>query len=114
LGEVTEKENFMKKSQINMSESQLADFCKRWNICELALFGSATRADFNEDSDIDILVTFTPEATWGLLDHCRMEQELEDILHRKVDMLTKRSVEQSANWLIRREILNTAEVIYES
>jgi predicted nucleotidyltransferase len=61
---------------------------------------------------VDVLVAFSPEANWGLLDHLRMEQELVALLNRKVDLVTKRAVEQSRNWVRRQEILSTAEVIY--
>ena len=92
----------------------IADFCQRWHITELALFGSVLRDDFRPDSDLDILVTFAPTADWGLLDHIRMEQELAAILGRDIDLLTRRSVEQSHNWIRRRHILDTAEIVYES
>ena len=90
------------------------DFCRRWRISELALFGSVLRDDFDPDSDLDILVMFAPEADWSLLDHVRMEQELEGLLGRKIDLLSKRAVAQSHNWIRRQEILNTAEVVYVS
>jgi len=80
----------------------------------LALFGSVLRDDFGPGSDLDVLVTFEPEADWSLLDHLRMEQELAALLGRKIDLLTKRAVEQSHNWMRRQEILNTAEVVYAS
>ena len=75
----------------------IADFCRRWRISELALFGSVLRDDFRPDSDLDILVTFVPGTDWSLLDHIRMEQELADILGRDIDLVTRRSVEQSHN-----------------
>jgi hypothetical protein len=96
----------------NISKAQIADFCRRWQINEFALFGSALRDDFRPDSDLDILVTFAPEADWSLLDQMQMEQELAQILRRKIDLYTKHAVEQNHNWLRRREILNTAQVIY--
>jgi hypothetical protein len=102
----------MVKRRIDISQEQLAVFCRRWQISELALFGSILRDDFGPDSDLDILVTFAPGAEWSLLDHVRMEQELAGLLGCKVDLLTKRSVERSPNWIFRREILNTAEVFY--
>jgi predicted nucleotidyltransferase len=102
----------MTKQNINFPRNQIADFCQRWHIIELALFGSVLRDDFRPDSDLDILVTFAPEANWSLLDHLRMEQELAGLLNRKIDLFTKRAVEQSHNWMRRREILNTAQVIY--
>jgi predicted nucleotidyltransferase len=102
----------MIKQNINLPRGQIADFCQRWHIRELALFGSVLRDDFRPDSDLDILVTFTPEANWSLLDHLRMEQELATLLNRKIDLFSRRAVEQSHNWMRRLEILNTAEVVY--
>jgi predicted nucleotidyltransferase len=93
---------------------QLAAFCRRWHVRELAVFGSALREDFGPQSDLDILVTFEPDVEWSLLDHARMEQELEALLGRPIDLLSKRAVERSHNWILRREILDTAEVVYAS
>jgi len=102
----------MNRQNINLPKNQIADFCRRWHIRELALFGSVLRDDFRPDSDLDILVTFAPEANWSLFDHLRIEQELATLLNRKIDLFTKRAVERSKNWIRRREILNTAEVVY--
>ncbi|MDZ7289132.1 MAG: nucleotidyltransferase domain-containing protein [candidate division KSB1 bacterium] len=104
----------MTKRNIDIPQKQLADFCRRWRISELALFGSVLRDDFDPDSDLDMLVTFAPEAEWSLPDHLRMEQELAELLGRKIDLLSKRAIEQNHNWIRRQEILNTAEVIYVS
>ena len=102
----------MDRLSIDLSEEQIAAFCRRWHIIELALFGSVLRDDFGRDSDVDVLVAFAPEADWSLLDHVRMEQGLVELLGRKVDLFSKRAVERSHNRLRRREILNTAEVVY--
>lgn len=104
------------RDMVNIAEmlpmDEFTKFCQRWNIQELAVFGSALRADFNPESDIDIIVTFDDDADWSLLDHMRMQQELQDILQREVDLVTKRAVEKSQNWVRRREILSTASVIF--
>lgn len=92
--------------------TEIAKFCQRWKIRELAVFGSALRTDFKPESDIDIIVTFDDNADWSLLDHIRMQQELEALLQRDVDLVTKRAVEKSQNWVYRKEILNTASVIF--
>ena len=97
---------------LDLPEKEISDFCRRWRISEFALFGSILRDDFDEQSDLDILVAFAPDADWSLLDHIQMEQELEALLGRKVDLLSRRSVERSHNWLRRKEILDTAEVVY--
>jgi len=104
----------MIKQNLNLPKEQIVDFCRRWQITELAVFGSVLRDDFDPESDLDVLVTFAPGADWSLLDHLRMEQELSELLGRKIDLLSKRAVEQSLNWIRRQEILSTAEVIYVS
>ena len=53
--------------------AEITKFCQRWKIQELAVFGSALRADFDSESDIDIIVTFDDDADWSLLDHMRMQ-----------------------------------------
>ncbi len=92
--------------------NEIAEFCQRWQIRELALFGSALRDDFGPDSDVDILVTFAPEAEWGLFEHVKMQQELQTLLQRGVDLISKRALERSQNWLRRQEILNTAQSLF--
>lgn len=91
---------------------RVAALCGRWKIVELALFGSALREDFDEGSDIDLLVTFAPEARWSLLDLIQMEDELAEILGRPVDLATRRSIERSRNPLRRDAILGTARIVY--
>lgn len=97
---------------ISLSREQISDFCQRWKVLELALFGSVLREDFRSDSDVDMLVTFAPDAEWSLLDHVQMEEELGSIIGRKVDLISRRAIERSKNWIRRQEILETAEVIY--
>ncbi len=92
--------------------AEIAKFCQRWKIQELAVFGSALRADFDSESDIDLIVTFDDDADWSLLDHMRMQQELQALFQRDVDLVTKRAVEKSQNWVRRKEILSTASVIF--
>lgn len=100
------------RKKLDIPKVQIANFCRRWQISEMSLFGSVIRDDFGPDSDVDILVTFAPGAKWSLFDHVRMEQELTGLLRCRVDLFTKRAVEQSPNWILCREILSTAEVIY--
>jgi uncharacterized protein len=102
----------MARSALSLPQPVLADFCRRWKISELALFGSALRADFRPDSDIDLLVTFTDNAAWGLLAHIQMQHELESIFQRPVDFISRRALEDSPNWLRRHAILDTTEILY--
>jgi len=102
----------MKNPITVISADKIAEFCWRWKIRELALFGSALRNDFGVNSDVDILVDFDKDADWSLLDHIRMQQELETLLGRNVDLISKRALERSRNWLFRREVLSTAKVFF--
>ncbi len=90
----------------------LEAFCQHWKITALSLFGSVLRDDFRPDSDVDVLVSFAPESRWSLLDLARIQRELETILARNVDLVTRSSVENSHNWIRREAILSTAQPIY--
>jgi uncharacterized protein len=100
------------KTAIALPMVPITNFCQHWQITELSVFGSVLRDDFHADSDIDMLVAFAPTANWGLWDHAQMQQELEALLGRPVDLISKRAIERSANWIRRQEILSTAQTIY--
>lgn len=102
--------------RLNLMPEQIADFCKQHHILELSLFGSILRNDFRADSDIDMLVVFDRSANphLSLMDLVGMEYQLEDMVKREVDLIEKRSIVDSNNWIRRKNILNTAQVIYES
>ena len=89
-------------------------FCDRWQVEEFALFGSVLRDDFGPDSDIDIMIRFKTEQRLGLFGFARMELELSDLMHRKVDLVTRPAVEKSRNYIRRNSILDSAEVVYAS
>ncbi len=97
---------------INLPMLQIQEFCQHWQIVEFALFGSVLRDDFRPDSDIDCLVKFADTTDWSLFDRVKMQQELEIIMNRKIDLVNKKSIENSENWLRKGEILNTAQTIY--
>jgi len=99
-------------ARIPLNQDQIAEFCQRWKITEFALFGSVLRDDFGPDSDIDVLVTFAPDADWSLFDHLDIEDELSVMLGRNVDLISRRAIERSENWIRREAILTTAEPIY--
>jgi predicted nucleotidyltransferase len=101
------------QQRLGLSPPEIASFCQRWQIEELALFGSVLRADFHGDSDIDLLLHFSPQAQQGLLTLAKIKHELETHSGRTVDIALKESVENSENWIRRNEILKTAQVIYE-
>lgn len=98
--------------RLRLSPEQIAAFCQRWQVVELALFGSVLRDDFHSTSDIDILIAYAPEARKGLLTKARMKRELEALCNREVDVLTKKSIKNSRNPMRRQEILGSAQGIY--
>ena len=97
---------------VKLPAQRIADFCHKWKIVELALFGSVLRDDFRPDSDVDVLVSFSEGTHWSLFDMVRMEDQLTAILGRNVDLVERKAVELSENYIRRRHILETAEPIY--
>jgi len=98
-----------KKKKFRIPRKKIAEFCKRWSINEFALFGSALRADFRPDSDVDVLVSIDPKAHIGLFEIAEMGIELEDMFKRPVDLVEKEGLR---NPYRRSEILSTAKVVY--
>ena len=94
---------------ISINKQAVAGFCKKWKIVEMSLFGSILRDDFNPDSDIDVLVTFNPEAKWSLWDFPQMQDELKAIFGREVDIVEKDALK---NPFRRHSILTTRQVVY--
>ena len=70
------------------------------------------RVDFRPESDLDVLVTFLPEADWSLFDHVAMQDELKSLFNRPVDLVSRRGIERSQNYIRRKAILNSAKAIY--
>jgi uncharacterized protein len=99
-------------ARIAIDHDAIAAFCRRWQVTRFELFGSVLRDDFRPDSDVDVLVTFDPESHPTLFDLVEMQEELEAVFERRVDLLTRRGVEQSLNRRRRRAILSSAETLY--
>jgi predicted nucleotidyltransferase len=95
--------------QTHVGHEQLAEFCRRWHVTELALFGSVLRDDFRTDSDVDVLVSFAPDAQIDLFDFVQMQDELRGLFGRDVDLVDKDSLR---NPFRRHAILNSYQVIY--
>jgi uncharacterized protein len=87
----------------------LERFCAKWRVGDLALFGSILRDDFSPDSDIDVLVTFLPDAPWSLWDLIAMQQEFERLAGRPADIIEKTALR---NPFLRHEVLSRQEVLY--
>ena len=100
------------ETAIALPKEAIADFCGRWKIDKFYLFGSVLRNDFRPDSDIDAMVTFSHNSSWSLFDLVAMKEELEEVCLRKVDLMTRASIQNSENWIRRKEILETARLFY--
>jgi predicted nucleotidyltransferase len=94
---------------LKLDESVIHEFCRKWKVKELALFGSVLREDFQPDSDVDVLVTFAEDADWSLFDFVRMSDELKELLGREVDLVEKPALR---NPFRRKSILENMEVVY--
>jgi predicted nucleotidyltransferase len=89
---------------------RLRDICLRYQVDELALFGSVLRKDFHNASDVDVLVEFKPDAQIGFLALLRMQRELAAIFQRPVDLVSKAGLKPR----LRQEILSNMMVLYAS
>jgi len=97
---------------LGISPEKIAEFCRRWKISRLAVFGSAVRGKLRADSDIDLLATFASDADWSMFDHYLMEDELIKLLDREVDLVSKKAIEENPNPIFKREILRSSKEIY--
>ena len=97
--------------RIAASPDAIAEFCDRWNVAELSLFGSVLRDDIVRESDIDVLVEFEPGSVPGI-EFVSMASELSSLLGRPVDLVTRPAVERRPNYIRRKEILDSDKAIY--
>ena len=109
-GDVRDRERLA--ARIGVSLVAIKAFCDRWQVGELALFGSVLRDDFGPDSDIDVLIRFRSERTPGLFGMAEMQRELAGLLARRVDLVHRAAIEGSRNHIRRRAILESARVVY--
>jgi type III restriction enzyme len=93
---------------ISLDRGRLAEFCRKWKIDRMWVFGSVLTEKFGPESDIDFLVRYEPNERWSLFELMDAEEELKGIVGRNVDLVDRRSVEQSKNWIRRRSILESA------
>ncbi len=97
-------------SEVN--PARMGEFCRKWKIAELAVFGSALRTDFGPASDVDVLVNFAPDSHPTLFDLVQMEEDLKRIFDCEVDLVSRRGLENSRNYIRRKAILDSARVFY--
>ncbi|MBL7219745.1 MAG: nucleotidyltransferase family protein [Phycisphaerae bacterium] len=98
--------------RLQLPREEIATFCEQHQVKKLWLFGSVLRDDFGPDSDVDVLVEFAAGAAHSLFDMVRMEQELGQLLGRDVDLIERAVLEQSENYIRRRDILESLEAVH--
>lgn len=96
------------RDRIEIPDETLAELCRRYHVRELALFGSVLRDDFRDDSDIDVLVEFDPEAIVGLFKFFALQEELEQLLGRGIDLVSKRGLAHR----LRDHIIHSSRLLY--
>jgi len=96
-------------AQLKIPQEKIEDFCRRYDVRELALFGSVLREDFSPESDVDVLVDFEPDAEIGLITLSGMQIELSELFDRSVDLVPRNGLKA----IIKESVLSSAQVIYE-
>lgn len=98
----------MEDLAIQIPTKDLSDFCRRNQITSLALFGSVLTEHFQMESDVDVLVTFAPQAHIGFLTLSRIKRELSEIFKKPVDLTTPDGLKAR----MRETVLQGAKVVY--
>ena len=96
---------------IDLDRAAIRDFCRKWKIRELHVFGSILRDDFRANSDVDFLADFDETEERDVFDHMDMEDELAALVGRNVDLVSRSAIEASGNRFYKKEILSTAEQV---
>ena len=94
---------------VAIDHRRIEEFCRKWRVKELSIFGSALREDFRPDSDVDVLVELEEDAPWDAFQWVDMIEELRGIFGREVDLVEKGAIR---NPFRRKHILSHHEVIY--
>lgn len=95
-------------------EEKIKYFCEKWKISEFSIFGSYVRNELKEDSDVDVLISFKDNVKYTLFDIVHLKEELEILFGRKVDVVTKKGLENSRNQIRKKAIFDEAKLIYAS
>jgi hypothetical protein len=104
----------VRDAKLALPYDEIAEICNRFGVQELWIFGSVLRRDFQRESDVDFLAVFnlgTDRGPW-LRKLTDLENELSRLLGRRVDVVEKRAVEESPNYIRRKAILESARRVY--
>ncbi len=102
----------MDPAELHIDPERIGALCEEYGVARLELFGSVARSDATSSSDVDLLVTFKPEVRIGL-QFVALQQALESLFGRSIDLLTRESVEHSPNKYFRHFALRKTELLYE-
>ena len=98
---------------IDLPYEAIAEFCRRWKVVKLEIFGSALSGEFRTESDLDFLYTFADDAQRGR-DFVTMADELSALVGRPVELVSRRALERGKNWIRRKAILENVQTLYEA
>lgn len=99
----------MAEIKVQLAVESIRDFCRKWRVAEMSLFGSVLTDEFRPDSDADVLVSFQHDAPWSLYEWVDMLEELKTIFGREVDLVEKEALR---NPYRRKAIMSSREVVY--
>ena len=99
---------------LNVTREEIAAFCARWNIAKLEIFGSATIGELTDSSDVDLLVEYLPNYQRSLSDQIQIQQDIENIFKRNVDLITKESILVDPNPYFLESVMNSLVTLYEN
>jgi hypothetical protein len=97
-------------SGVDLPSDGIAEVCGRYDVQELSVFGSAARGDLQPESDIDMLVDFKPGARIGLVKFASLNEELQNLFGRRVDLVTKTGLKPR----VRAQVLREAQLVYSA
>jgi predicted nucleotidyltransferase len=101
-------------ARIPIPEEKIDNFCRKWGVQRFELFGSVLRDDFDPNrSDVDVMVTLSPNRLYTLFDIVHMEEELATLFGRNVHLTERSTVEKSENYIRQRSILSESQLVYE-
>jgi hypothetical protein len=104
----------MKIESVDIPVEPLHKFCLHWKVSELAVFGSDIHENYLLENDLDMLISFKDDTHWELFDLVNMESELGVIFNKEIDLVEKKAVTNSKNYLRRKGILDNIQIIFES
>jgi len=99
----------MQRNGISIDEKTIYDVASKYNLKELSVFGSSIREDFNERSDVDLVIVFNESREISLFDLMDIQEFFEARFLRKVDLVEPEGLR---NPIRKKSILESKEILY--